>query len=810
MESLVVIPQTLYFATYIALADNRLYDKEWHRIEGLLQSQGFDEEVRNNVLSIIMDRADKITLEETVEELKNMPMIVREAAVSMGLQIAYEDGNFGEKENVAFQGIRTQLGIEKKRFEVLCKTAEMIAQGTQDDMKEDRIIIRSKSLYERYEHCLLSADLYSNVIKEMAVIAKEDIAYTTKKVEEIEQEYRVYPQQLKKKTNKILATQSHKNNDDERKQLQTTFNDLLETINNCVNNAEENMSVLRERQAVASESFTISFMGRTKAGKSTLHSVLLGGLNSDFIGRGAERTTRYNYIYDFQGMRIIDTPGIGAPGGKNDTEIAKEVADESDLICYVVTTDSIQETEFDFLRHLKERNKPVIILLNKKDNFVRSEKKYQAFLDNPLDWYDRDGEDAIQGHIDRINTYVSLNHDFHNYSIVPVHLLAAKLALKETELKKKEKLLLGSRINVFLKKLSDRISSNGKIQRSQTIYNSAIYHLEEDKKALQDQSKSISCLRDEIKNTSDEALNKIRRYGETKRNDFITSFNSTFDAFLKEDVRKFANEHFDTDKKQLNEEWKLFLAQGDLEKKLELSYSGHWELYQRKVQDILLDAEEDLKFNLEFGNLSNVHVIKIGEGKFIVQLLGVLTSLVGAFLALSNPVMWIISGVSVLATLIGGFFMKSKDQLIDAAKGNLYDLLVENVNRMREMNLETLLKKYDNARKNICEQFDSFNKVLCSSLSTIHQDLENLCEHISETEKELNKSYGARIANYMMNTDFYRINEPKTMLELVVKRVYKQHIQLLDKRLYIQPMYVPKEDAEDILQERLYMNEEVE
>lgn len=34
----------------------------------------------------------------------------------------------------------------------------------------------------------------------------------------------------------------------------------------------------------------------------------------------------------------------GAPGGKSDTETAQSIIDEADLICYIVTNDSIQET----------------------------------------------------------------------------------------------------------------------------------------------------------------------------------------------------------------------------------------------------------------------------------------------------------------------------------------------------------------------------------------------------------------------------------------------------------------------------------
>jgi len=81
-----------------------------------------------------------------------------------------------------------------------------------------------------------------------------------------------------------------------------------------------------------------------------------------------QRTTRFNRVYTWKRIRIIDTPGIGAPGGKTDEEIAESIVDESDVICFLVKNDSIQESEFEFLRLIRKRNKPVIILLNAKEN----------------------------------------------------------------------------------------------------------------------------------------------------------------------------------------------------------------------------------------------------------------------------------------------------------------------------------------------------------------------------------------------------------------------------------------------------------
>ena len=802
-----VVPESVYFATYIAISDNRLFDREWYRLEDIIKEMAFGDEVRDNVLNIILDRPEKIALDQVIEVLVTMSPDVRYAAMRLALEVAYSDGSFGEKESVVFQGYRNKLGIDRGSYASLCKEIQL-AFSDNANANGNQVVIRAKSLYERYENCLFSAEVYSDVIKDMSVIAKEDIDFASKKVDRIAQMYRVYPQMLKKQTDSIINHQSHLNNNDDKQQLQEFFKELLESIDHSLENANESVNVLRERQAAASNSFTISFMGRTKAGKSTLHSVLLGGLNNDFIGRGSERTTRYNYVYDFEGMRIIDTPGIGAPGGKSDTEIATEVADESDLICYVVTSDSIQETEFNFLKQLKDRNKPVLIMLNKKDNITRSEKKLQSFIDNPLGWYESDGEDSIQGHINRINTYVQMNHDFHNFQIVPVHLLAAKLALKETNPEKKEKLLEGSRINIFLKTLSDMVSSSGIIQRSQTIYNSAVYHLEEDRKLASEQIEVVDSLRKAIKKNSDDTLEKIKAHGDKKRNDFITSFNSTFDAFLKEDVRKFADENYNISNKELNNAWKKFLASSELEKRLQLAYDREWDQYQSKVQDILVESEEDLNFSMEFGALSNVKIKKVVDVKFALRAFSAVLGVVGVFLA-SNPVGWVILGVTALTTVVS-LFVKGKDKQIDTAKGKLYESLVANVEKMRDKNLAELLKKYDASRNSIQQQISTYNGAIDNSLGKIYQSMGELRVSLTETIQDLNCAYGARIANYMIRAPFYVINDPKSMSQLKVERVFKKYTLLKDERLFIQPIHVNKDRMSDILQEKLYLNEEVE
>ena len=206
------------------------------------------------------------------------------------------------------------------------------------------------------------------------------------------------------------------------KQLETTRKALTVEIIKVIENVRE--SLIAKQRAL--NHFSIAFMGKTKAGKSTLHAIITGE-GWDAIGVGKQRTTRLNRVYEWNNIRIIDTPGIGAPGGKTDEEIAQSIIEESDIICYVVTNDSIQETEFSFLRVLKEKAKPLITLLNVKNN-LRDSRRLEHFLKDPDKLFAIDGKSGLGGHIERIRRYAKQHYANDYFDIVPVMLLAAQLS----------------------------------------------------------------------------------------------------------------------------------------------------------------------------------------------------------------------------------------------------------------------------------------------------------------------------------------------------------------------------------------------
>jgi hypothetical protein len=110
----------------------------------------------------------------------------------------------------------------------------------------------------------------------------------------------------------------------------------------------------------------VVLMGRTMAGKSSLLTALTGS-HFDRIGDGRQRFSR-----DIFGaasaacdrIELVDTPGVGAHGGTDDTEIAVKGALDADIVVWVNSSDSIQEESAAALRLLGVIGKPIIVVLN--------------------------------------------------------------------------------------------------------------------------------------------------------------------------------------------------------------------------------------------------------------------------------------------------------------------------------------------------------------------------------------------------------------------------------------------------------------
>lgn len=227
---------------------------------------------------------------------------------------------------------------------------------------------------------LLDSPQIVDAIARNTTIAREDYDWTRQELEPVAKAFATLTRDLGQRAKELEKVGQGKPGVKQAaaKQMAELYDKLERTRTRDL----ENLRTILKRKRDAIGHFTLAMMGRTKAGKSTLFATLLGS-GYEGIGKGLQRTTRENRVYELEnGIRLVDTPGIAAAGGEADELEALKAVDGADLICYVMVDDSIQESEFEFLKKLKDKTKPLLILLNVQKDLTNV-TRLKLFLKNP-------------------------------------------------------------------------------------------------------------------------------------------------------------------------------------------------------------------------------------------------------------------------------------------------------------------------------------------------------------------------------------------------------------------------------------------
>ena len=814
-------PHVLLFCAYVAVADENIYDAEWLLLDSIMHSEGASQDTIEKVLQVFGNADDKVPLDDVIVALRDLPADEKSEALALALRIAYADGTIGRAEESLLERFRLATKIEKREYaklvEEIKKQPPLEVSGKIDKTPRKRgatlfkLLAKitppefSERMKQRYRDCLLSGPNYAEKIEEMRKIALEDLesaesalGATIEAMDKSVKELQPSVSKVKQSAKQLVSSSSKKEGD-ERDNLDEAVN-IIQGINaeiaKEITDAKEALdtSLAKKRESVSH--YTISFMGRTKAGKSTLHSVILGGHNQEFIGKGQERTTRYNRVYGWNGIRIIDTPGIGAPGGKSDTEIARGIVDESDLICYVVTSDSIQETEFSFLKGLKKQNKPIIVLLNKKDNFKRSSKKLAAFLADPLDWYHTSGKDSLEGHKTRIREYVKTHFPNVYLEIIPVHLLAAQESLANTDNKIARNLREGSRIDCFLDELRIQILQCGVLRRSQSILNDSIYHINEYEKSSSAKLKDLAEVAERISNQSGQAIAQAASAAQETRKRLENGVRTIFDSFIANDLQEYCELHYD-DKKN-DESFKTFFADSGFEGKLSARIDMEIESYRRQIASILQELSEKLTFSFDFKFKPSSFSIRVLNTKGIVKSICAVVAAIGVF---AGPIGL---AVSIVATGIGWLantFLKSKTEKVRSAKAKFYDSFKEDFGKERDLQVEKVLSKFDaNSNETEARIRQLFSDIHAGLLNSI-QILSPLNASERDSLERLNRCYALRV----LDSAIHNFRTKTNVNTVSVSRDLGKTMRIVAPSLRVKPKDVKR--ISEIIQEELTMED---
>ncbi len=317
---------------------------------------------------------------------------------------------------------------------------------------------------------------YLNTLKECSKIAAQEYKEVSKKLKKIKKDLTSSQNVL---VDTLLKLDESDIND---KAVYDSINEINNKTSELLKNGFDSFENSFSKKADNLSDFTVTLFGRTKAGKSTIREALTNGDGST-IGKGAQRTTRDVKTYNWNHLRIIDTPGFDAYKGEEDEKIAFSQVDETDLILFLVTSDSIEESEFEKLASLRRENKPVIILLNVLYDLKHPIKKKQ-FLKNPKNYV---SINAIRGHLSRLKFLSNKHFDIQNISVIPIHALSAYES-NNSEGNEKEYLYDASNFKYFSDYLTKEIETSGKQKRVQSFRDSYIFHLENSIKPVYEDS----------------------------------------------------------------------------------------------------------------------------------------------------------------------------------------------------------------------------------------------------------------------------------------------------------------------------------
>lgn len=817
--------------THMVCADQQIHSEESKALRELATQIGASQRTLAEMEKILAQEESQLSVEDLAPKVSPGE---QSEAMSQMLAIAYVDGFCSALEremaeqvariwNWPAGEVQQQLAeagaFTDTRFIGEHNQQQKLSMGARLLKRGDSILSRAlvdnvakltgseQKVEQLRREILLTGPEYDEVIRQCAVIADEDYKFAELALKrallalsKLGKNIQVAIEDIKHKTGgKGQATTAK----EVAKQLEDTRKALSAEIIKEMESVRESLRA-KER---ALNHFSITFMGRTKAGKSTLHAIVTDD-GWDAIGVGKQRTTRFNRVYEWKNIRIIDTPGIGAPGGKSDEEIAKSIIDESDVICYVVTNDSIQESEFAFLRLLKEKAKPLIILLNIKNN-LRDSRRLEHFLQNPDKLFEMDGQSGIGGHIERIRRYAQEHYANDYFDIVPVMLLAAQLSREPEHEKKKKELFKASRMQDFLDSIRVSLVNHGAIRRSQTLLGSTVSAINNPYQWVNKEALVYENLTETLKNKRQTINKQIHRAGRDSRESLQQQIVSIFQDAINA-IPSFAEAYWESNENQMKSGWEQKLKSIRFEERLKAASQENGEIFNKEVQEVLEEVGNELKLiaQLEGGKFQFVEqdsktfnklAFKIGS-ILLIPLAGLALTPLG-LPALAATAIVMVTGLTI--NWLADRF-KSKDQKRGEAVKNISTSLNEQLSKHKQATLRDAEANFSKFCDSVAVNIDAYFEELIKRLDELATQLEEAKKKLSRRENYLNRAYAMRIIDWCTEENETLTDERIKETIVKVERDFGRNMKIVTKSKVQRLKSL--EDIKHILQEDIFFS----
>lgn len=748
---------------YLIIVNRQIHNYQVNIIEEYLNS--FEFTINDTPLKAIFeDSENKLKLNEAIDAFKVEDDTVQKNILYLLYMLSYVDSAIDSGEERIVRSTLAAVDIDEQTVEEIRETAINNAFAYRES--SNKLFTRSKPEQEKkwYEKVIewivaffktifglndntdeLERQGYISAIHDCFRVAREDFelikpSYNsiTGICEDTVHEIKTYNSSLPRDT-------------DVAEEVAKVIDAYCNRIKTITSEQEKIAKKSFEQKERTISDFTISLLGRTKAGKTTLHTILTNQ-GRDYIGEGKQRTTRFNRVFQWNLMRIIDTPGIGSPEaeGRTDDDIANSVLGESDIICFVIADDSILKDILESIEKIAELNKPIVILLNHKDN-IRPDVKYRRFIADPKGWLSTENETSLTGHIERIQKYANSKGFGSLIHVYPVFLLAALMSSEKNYVEDSDLLWDSSNIEQFINSLKTWITQYGTIKRSQTLVDEAVHTFETSKGKIE---KAEVDLNNEIIKLQERKKQKLRLLKSTEKlviNEVREVLKDSFERLAKKEAYVFAEEAYEK-KDASPKSWKEFIKKIHFEKEVTDEIYQVLDIYLQKAKETTNNLFEDVYFSIKSSFTADGIRVPLdlnlrATTRIAGGLIGIAATI--AFIALeSSPIGWILTGVGILLELGSSLFMTREEKRhkeIDKIYYSIRKEIEKNADSEIEATIKSISKGLHKKTKDIEKMFD----MLITGMQKTLDYSSKLNEGYSNEINRLNKLYAYRLLQFV-------------------------------------------------------------
>ena len=747
---------------YLIIVNSQIHNYQVNIIEEYLDS--FDCSIFETPLKAIFDDSEsKLKLNEAIEAFKDEDIYVQQNLIYLLFMLSHVDSAIDSGEERIIRGILAAVDIDQQVVEEIKalaienamayrESSNTLFTRTKPERKKkwyeiaiEWIVAFFKSLFGIKDNSEeLERQSYISAIRDCCKVAHEDFelikpSYSniTGICEETVHEIRAYNNNLPRDTE--VAEEVAKAIDAYCNRIKTVTSEQEKLAKKSFEQKERTIA-----------DFTISLLGRTKAGKTTLHTILTNQ-GRNYIGEGKQRTTRFNRVFQWNLMRIIDTPGIGSPEaeGRTDDDIANSVLGESDIICFVIADDSILKDILEFIERIAELNKPIVILLNHKDN-IRPDVKYRRFVADPNKWLSTENETSLTGHVDRIQKYADSKGFGSLIHVYPVFLLAALMSTEDKYADDSDLLWNSSNIESFISSLKVWITQYGTVKRSQTLIDEAVHTFEASRKKIE---KAEIDLKQEIQKLKDRKEQKIKLLKSTEKlviDEVREVLKENFQRLAKKEAYAFAEEAYDT-KDASSKSWKAFVEKIKFEKEVTDEICQILDLYLQKAKETTSNLFEDVYFSIK--NSFTADDIKVpfdidlrSTARIAGGVIGIAATI--ALIAIEGPIGWVLTGIGILLELGANIFM-TREQKRHKEIEKIYYSIRNEIEKNADSEIETTVKSVSRGLQKKTKAIEKMFDMLIEGMErTLDCSKKLNSGYINEIER-LNTIYAYRLLGFV-------------------------------------------------------------